>query len=300
MIQLEGISKRFGAIEAIRHLDLEIRPDEWLGLFGHNGSGKTTLLRVLVGLSKPSGGKILFDGKPPDPEGWRSFRRKLGFMPERIVFWEHLTGEETLAYFARLRGVRPHEVGPILEQVGLSDAIRRMVGGYSKGMRQRLNLAQALLGDPEVLVMDEPMEGLDPQGVREFFQLLRARGIRTVVLSSHRLSEVCAQVDRVCILGHGAVRALGTVEDLLQGVQLPVRIHIYPTQPLNGTLDAALRRLGAASVVKGKGTGEEALLAEVPQAAKTAFLLGLNAHREEIRHLHIEEPSLERVYFESD
>ena len=296
MIRLENISKRFGPIEALRSLNLEIREGERLGLFGHNGSGKTTLIRILLGLSKPSDGRLLLDARPPDGEAWRAFRSRLGFMPERVAFYEHLTGEETLRYFARLRGIGLDRVMPMMERVGLSDAVGRQVGEYSKGMRQRLNLAQALLGDPEVLLLDEPIEGLDPQGVRTFFHLLRSGSAHTVVFSSHRLSEVCHRMDRVCILNQGEIKALGTVDELSRALQTPVRIHIYPSESLNGSLDTTLNRLGATSLVK---EGER-LTVEVPQSGKVDFLTGLHACRGTIRHLHVEEPSLEEIYFETD
>ena len=295
-IRLDHVSKRFGRIEAVRSLDLEIRTDEWIGLFGHNGSGKTTLIRMLVGLSQPSSGQILLDGESLDRDAWRELRRTLGFMPERIEFHGDLSGEETLRYFAGLRAADPKTVGPLLERVGLGGAARRKVREYSKGMRQRLNLAQALLGSPEVLVLDEPIEGLDPRGVRDFFALLREGAPRTVVLSSHRLSEVCRQMDRMCILVDGAVRALGTLPELYEELDLPVRVYVYGTSAMNGTLDAALVGLGAAAVVR-RG---EALVVEVPQAKKTAFLLGLRDCGAEITHLQVEEPTLEGAYFDAE
>jgi len=296
MIRLEEVSKRFGALDVLRSLNLEVRRNEWLGLFGHNGSGKTTLIRILLGLSRPSAGRLLIGENVPDAAAWRRFRAALGFMPERINFWEHLSGEETLGYFARLRGVDAARVSHLLGRVGLADAARRKVGEYSKGMRQRLNLAQALLGDPEILVLDEPIEGLDPQGVRDFFRLLREGDLRTVVLSSHQLAEACREVDRICVLSNGQVKAQGTVQELALRLDRPVRIYLYAAAPLNGTLDAALVALGASSLSKDEGV----LVAEVPQARKTAFLLGLHAHRDAIRHLRVDEPSIEEIYFETD
>jgi len=296
MIRLDKVSKRFGTIEALRPLDLEIRRDEWVGLFGHNGSGKTTLIRMLVGLLQPSSGQLLLDGEPVDRETWRELRRTLGFMPERIEFYGDLSGEENLQYLARLRELDAATVLPLLERVGLGEAARRKVREYSKGMRQRLNLAQALLGSPELLVLDEPIEGLDPRGVRDFFSLLRSGAARTVVFSSHRISEVCRHVDRICVLVDGAVRALGTLPELLAEVDLPVKVHIYPTSAMNGTFEAALAGLGAAVVAR----NDEVLVVEVPQAKKTAFLLGLHDQRPAIRHLHIEEPTLEGAYFDAE
>ncbi|MGD2064556.1 MAG: ABC transporter ATP-binding protein [Nitrospirota bacterium] len=296
MIRLEGVSKRFGEQHALRSIDLEVRQGEWLGLFGHNGSGKSTLIRLLLGLTRPTCGRLLLDGRPPDASAWLAFRTHLGFMPERVAFYDHLTGRETLRYFARLRGVGGAEIPPILERVGLADAADRAVQGYSKGMRQRLNLAQALLGDPEVLIVDEPIEGLDPQGVRAFFRLLAAGRATTVVMSSHMLTECCHRVDRICILAEGGVRAQGTVEELSRDLHPPVRVHVYPSESANGSLAATLSGLGAATVVQHQG----AWVAEVPQADKVAFLAGLAPLQGAIRHLHVEEPSLEELYFEGE
>ncbi len=295
MIRLDAVTKRFGTVDALGPLDLEIRTGERLGLFGHNGSGKTTLIRILLGLSRPSSGELRIDGSVPDDNRWRAFWKQLGFMPERVAFYEHLSGVATIEYFCRLRGVDPAEAMPLLEQVGLSDAARRKVGGYSKGMRQRLNLAQALLGDPQVLILDEPTDGLDPHGVVEFFELIDKGPARTVVISSHRISEMCSRVDRVCILRAGEVKALGATEDLLKGERLPARIHIYPNDSHHGALEAQLRALHPASLTVRDGV----LIAEVGQSGKTDFLLDLHPYREAIRHLHIEEPGLEGIYFDA-
>ena len=224
MIRLEGLTKSFDGVQALAPTDLEIRPGERLALLGRNGSGKTTLLRMLVGLSEPSGGRLLLGGEQPRAAAWRTFHRRLGFMPERVVFHENLTGTQTLGFYARLRGVELAEVRPALDRVGLRDAAERKVGTYSKGMRQRLNLAQALLGDPEFLVLDEPLEGLDSHGVRRFFELVDGVENRTVVFSSHRLSEVSGAADRICILKQGVLRALGTESELRRELDLPLRV----------------------------------------------------------------------------
>lgn len=260
-------------------------------MFGHNGSGKTTLLRIVLGLSRPSSGRLLLEGSTPSGARWRDFRRRLGFMPERIAFYDDLSGDETLRYFAKLRGVDPDAATPLLDRVGLAGAAKRKVSGYSKGMRQRLNLAQALVADPEILVLDEPLEGLDPRGVRDLFELLRAGSATTVVLASHRLPEVCSQVERVCILRNGVLRATGTVDELFDRLELPTRIHVYPQEPLNGTLAVALERLGASSLEE----RPDRMIAEVPHSRKTAFLLGLQGCGVAIRHLRVEEPSLEEL-----
>jgi Cu-processing system ATP-binding protein len=295
MIRLEGVSKRFGTIEALAPLDLEIRDGEWLGVFGRNGSGKTSLLRILVGLSQPSSGRVLLHDTVPTPEDWRQLRRSLGFMPERISLFENLTGERTLRYFATLKGVPMTEVEPLLERVGLTHAARRRLAGYSKGMLQRLNLAQALLGDPRLVVVDEPIEGLDAHGVQDFFDMLRAAEGRTVVFSSHRLPQVSRFVDRICVLSQGKVAALGTEDELHRALNLPVRIIVRPSADSNGNLAAAFARYDFASVTHLDGR----LVVQVPQRKKLRFLAGLEALEASIDDVRIEEPSLEEVLLET-
>ena len=295
MIRLEGVSKRFGTIEALAPLDLEIANAEWLGIFGRNGSGKTSLLRILVGLSRPSDGRVLLHGKIPGDEDWRRFRRSLGFMPERISMFENLTGERTLRYFAKLKGVAVTEVDPLLERVGLAQAAKRRLAGYSKGMLQRLNLAQALLGDPRLLVVDEPIEGLDVQGVREFFDIVRSVEGRTVVFSSHRLPLLSRFVHRICILSQGTVRALGTEDELHESLNLPTRIIVQPSAEANGHLAAAFARYDFASVTHHDGH----FVVQVPQREKLRFLSGLAGLEDSIDSVRIEEPSLEEVLLET-
>ncbi len=312
MIQLQKIAKHYGEVEALGPVDLEIRSGESLGLFGHNGSGKTTMLRILVGLSRPSSGSLLFDrfprrgtsgATPPGKQEWRAFHQRLGFMPERITFHENLTGEQTLAHFARLRGAPREQAAQMLERVGLGEAAKRKLGGYSKGMLQRVNLAQSLLGDPRVLILDEPLEGLDPHGVRLFFGLLEEAGFlgsrpedgseRTLVLASHRLLKLSDAAQRICILSAGKVRALGSAEQLRRDAELPVRLIVHPRTDSGGTLESALRKLAPASVER----DGERLVASVSQAQKMTFLSQLNGLGDAIHDLRIEEPTLEEVYF---
>jgi len=296
MIRLEAVTKRYGEQVALHAIDLEVHRGEWLGLFGHNGSGKSTLLRLLLGLTRPTTGSLLIDGEVGSAAGWRRLRAHVGFMPERIDFYDHLTGREILAYFGRLRGVGAERVAEVLGQVGLAAAADRRLAGYSKGMRQRLNLGQALLGDPEIVIADEPVEGLDPQGVHAFFDLLHAGRVETVVMSSHRLAECCHRVDRICVLNEGEVRALGSAEELSRDLPPPVHVHVYPTAAANGSLQIALTELGASAVVRHQG----AWVAEVAQAQKLAFLAGLSRCEAQIRQLHVEEPNLEELYFEHE
>jgi Cu-processing system ATP-binding protein len=293
VIRLEGITKTYHDVDVVKDVDFNVRKGEWVGLFGHNGSGKTTLIRILLGLTQPTRGRILIDGKPVDPAVWRRLRDRLGFMPERIVFPENVSGFETLSYFARLREIDRTAVESLLDRVGLADAASKKVGEYSKGMKQRLNLAQALLGDPEILVLDEPIEGLDPAGVRQFFELVAGGGGRTVILSSHRLTETADHVDRVGILHHGVMQTLRSVQEVRLFQHLPTKVHIY-APAANGTLEGLVESLGATALTQRNGR----LIAEISQEKKMAFLAGLERNSGTIKHTHIEEPNLEQAYLE--
>ncbi len=297
MIRMEGISRQYNGIHALKGIDLDVVSGEWLGLVGPNGSGKTTMIRIILGLMKPSSGRVYLDGKIPDRENWLAFKSRLGFMPERIQFYDNLSGEETLDYLASIRGILPGVASDLLSQVGLSHAIKQKVGKYSKGMRQRLNLAQALLGSPEILILDEPTEGLDPHAVRQFFHLLKSPEDRkkTVLLSSHRLGELESQVDRVCILGEGEIRALGTPRELMSRLKLSVKIHILLGESGSEDDTSSLHHLGFTA------SEEDAkhLIAEVIYGDKTNFLESLYGTGLKLEDIWIEEPDLEEVYFET-
>lgn len=299
MIRVEGVTRDYGGVRALDGIDLTLDRGEWIGLVGPNGSGKTTLMRILLGLTKPTTGTVHFEGREPDRAGWMRFKSRAGYMPERIRLYENLTGVEVLRYFASIRGIDRDRVSRLLDRVGLGEAADRRVGGWSRGMRQRLNLAQALLSDPDVLILDEPTEGLDPHAVRRFFELLRGDREddrrRSVLLSSHRLGEIEDQVDRVCILGRGRVRALGSPRDLMTEWKLPVRIHLLLDPPVAPKMDAALEALGFAP-----STGEDGRwTAVIPYREKPELLSRLFALEAEPRDLWIEEPDLEEVYFEA-
>jgi len=296
MYRLRGIEKRFGAQHALGPVDLDIVEGEWLGLFGHNGSGKTTLIRVLLGLTPPSAGTLMVDGKVPGPQEWKALRRRLGFMPERIQLYEEMTGLDVLAYFARLRGAEPSRVEQLLDRVDLGAAAHRRVGEYSKGMRQRLNLAQALLAKPRLLILDEPVEGLDPVGVRSLFGLLREEGACTVVIASHLISEVSRQVDRVCILRDGRIRAFGTVAEVTAAAPAPVLVHVHTSGERDDAIEALLVAAGARKVERGTRT----ILVEVAASGKAAALFALHELREHVRDLQVEEKGIEAFWSTDD
>ncbi|MEE8169404.1 MAG: ABC transporter ATP-binding protein, partial [Phycisphaerae bacterium] len=204
---------------AVDRLDLEVRPGEVFGLLGPNGSGKSTTIKILLGLLYPTSGRGRVFGRPPTDT---AIKARIGFMPEESYLYRFLNARETLDYYGRLfnldRTERRKRTSQLIEMVGLKKAARRPVGQYSKGMARRIGLAQALINDPDLLILDEPTTGLDPIGARQIKDViveLKKRG-KTVLLSSHLLADVEDVCDRVSILYGGRVQAMGTVRELLQ------------------------------------------------------------------------------------
>jgi Cu-processing system ATP-binding protein len=172
-VEIRSLTKHYGAIEAVRDVSFDLHAGEIIALVGHNGAGKTTLLKLMLGLVRPSTGTIRVLGEDP-AAGEFAARRRLGYLPENVSFNAALTGREVLSFYARLKEQPVAQALSLLDQVGLGVASQRRVGTYSKGMRQRLGLAQALIGEPQVLLLDEPTTGLDPALRLEFYEIVEA------------------------------------------------------------------------------------------------------------------------------
>jgi ABC-2 type transport system ATP-binding protein len=205
-------------VEALKGLDLEVRRGEVFGLLGPNGSGKTTTMKLLLGLIFPTSGSAEVLGRAP---GNVRANQHIGFLPEESYLYRFLNADETLDFYGRLfrlgRAERKRRIDELIRMVGLQEARRRAVKGYSKGMSRRIGLAQALINDPDLLLLDEPTSGLDPIGTREIKDLilnLKARG-KTVLLCSHLLADVEDVCDRIAILKSGELKVVGVVSDLL-------------------------------------------------------------------------------------
>ena len=294
-IALRGVRKHFGALQAVDGVDLDIAQGEIYGLIGHNGAGKSTLFKMMLGLLEPSAGSINVAGVAVGGRDFRQARRQLGYLPENVVLYDNLDGLETLRFFARLKGAPLAECAPMLEQVGLAHAGRRPVREYSKGMRQRLGFAQALLGSPRVLFLDEPTNGLDPQAIRDFYATLhglKAAGV-TIVITSHILAELQERVDRLAILASGRVQAAGSVQALRERTNLPLLLEIDAPASEHGGLQAALQ---AATGLQARQQGA-GLVLHCPRAQKMAVLAAVAALGERVHDLRIVEPSLEDMFF---
>jgi ABC-2 type transport system ATP-binding protein len=214
MIEIDSLTKRYGGTVAVRDLSFRVSPGSILGFLGPNGAGKTTTLRALLGLARPSSGTATIAGRHyaslADPLG------TVGAVLDTSGFHPGRKGRNHLRILARAAGLPASRADELLELVDLRGAGGKRVKGYSTGMKQRLNLAGALLGDPQVLVLDEPANGLDPQGIRwlrDFLRSLAAQG-RTVLVSSHVLAEVAQTVDEVVVIHKGRLRAHSTLDEL--------------------------------------------------------------------------------------
>jgi ABC-2 type transport system ATP-binding protein len=213
-IEVQGLTKRFGRVVAVRELSFSVPAGTITGFLGPNGAGKTTTLRSLLGLVYPDGGSATIEGRRyveiENPA------RSVGAVLEAASFHKGRSGRNHLRWIAAAGGIPYSRVEEVLALVELTDSAKRRVGGYSLGMRQRLALAAALLGDPRVLILDEPANGLDPQGIRwlrDFLQELRREG-RTILVSSHVLSEIAQTVDNVVIIHRGRFVTQGSVEEI--------------------------------------------------------------------------------------
>ena len=223
VIETRALTKRYGdSIVAVDDLDLGVRRGEVYGFLGPNGAGKTTTLRMLLGLVRPTSGQAAVLGAPPGaPQGLA----RIGAMVEAPGFYPYLSGRDNLLVLARYAGVGEDRVEAVLDEVGLLDRAADRSATYSLGMKQRLGVAAALLKDPELLILDEPTNGLDPAGMADMRDLIRSlgQGRRTVILSSHLMGEVEQVSDRVGVIRDGSLVAEGTVEELRGRAGLTVR-----------------------------------------------------------------------------
>ena len=260
VIALDGLTKRFGDIVAVDGLTVQLGRGRVIGLLGPNGAGKTTTLRLLLGLVAPTSGSATIDDRP-----YRALDepiRHVGAVLEATSFHPGRRARDHLRVLATTAGIAEHRVDEVLAGVGLEGAARRRVGGFSLGMRQRLGLAAALLGDPDVLVLDEPTNGLDPEGIRWLRDFLRAYAAsgRTVLVSSHLLAEVAQTVDEVVVLTGGRLVAHTPLSELLRG-RTVVRVRTPDAAALRAALDARgiHAELSTADLVLAHGATSEAV-----------------------------------------
>jgi len=291
-ITISNVAKRYGAAMALRDVSMDLGEGQTVALVGHNGAGKTTLFKLMLGLTRPSGGSIRVLGEDPQTPAGRDARINIGYLPENVVFSGSLTGRETLRFYAALKRRPTGECDALLERVGLSEAAHKRVGVYSKGMRQRLGLAQALLGSPRLLFLDEPTTGLDPLVRQSFYELvgeLRGRGV-TALLSSHALSELEARIDHVIILHRGVVLAAGSLDTLRGLAGLPIQVDLSVTKEFS---DDTMAPLAGIALTAGGVNGRRSLTCAPGQ--KLALLRRV-ASLPNVADITISEPTLDQIY----
>lgn len=286
ILDIRGLSLSFGGLRALDDVSLSVQPGERLALLGHNGAGKSTLFKAVLGFLRPEAGRIAVTGHAP---GTDAARIAVNYLPEVVAFPRNLTGREVLVYFSGLRGAPRGAVGDLLARVGLAEAADRTVGTWSKGMRQRLGLAQALIGAPRLLLLDEPTSGLDPVSRHEFYGIIAEAAARgcAVLLSSHSLEEVQDRTDRVAILSRGRLRADGTLAELAAGAALPTRIRVTAKPGAADGLHAALggRRINGCR-----------LEIECAPDAKLSTLARLGRHEGALSDIEVAAPGLNDIY----
>ncbi|MDH5612889.1 MAG: ABC transporter ATP-binding protein [Gammaproteobacteria bacterium] len=293
VISLQSVSKQYGKETVVRNVDLNVQAGECVVLVGHNGAGKTTLMKLMLGLTRPTSGLVEVLGGNPAFNAAVAKHKTLGYLPESVAFYEAMTGREVLRFYARLKGVANHDCEKLLALVGLGDASRRRVGTYSKGMRQRLGLAQAMLGDPQLLFLDEPTTGLDPLLRHHFYELIDGlhKDGATSIISSHALNEVEARADRFIIMKSGVVVASGTLDDLYQQAALPVRLKI---SVMPGEAGSVAERLGS-GVSIGKVNNQSLNLSCINEE-KMPLIRRITELGDVVCDLQISPPRLDEVY----
>ena len=311
VIMTRRLTKRYGTLTAVDNLDLVVHRGEIFGLLGQNGAGKTTTILMLLGLTEPTSGEARVMGLDPEREP-RLVKRRVGYLPDAVGFYGGLSGRQNLRYTARLNGLRQaaaeSAIADVLEQVGLSDRANDRVDTYSRGMRQRLGIADALVKTPDLLILDEPTTAIDPIGVVEILDLLRRlvreRGL-AIMLSSHLLTQVQHVCDRIGIFAAGKLVGQGTVDELATafgdgtaiievGLELPTLADV-------SRADASLRSIGGVTDVMSPARDGEPWVVVVRPAAGEArvrqeILVAAVEHHLRLTTLRPVVPSLDDIY----
>jgi len=299
VIETSGLTKRYGELAAVDNLNLSVARGEVFGLLGPNGSGKTTTILLLLGLTEPTAGAVRVLGLDPARQPLR-VKAQVGYMPDEVGFYDELSARSNLAYIARLNGLSRSEaqrrIDEVLARMGLAEVADKPVSTFSHGMRRRLGVADVLIKQPKLVIMDEPTQGLDPEGARSFLEIirqLREEGI-TVLLSSHLLHQVQEVCDRVGLFYKGRLVLMGTVPDLAQQV-LGSAYHIWlqadgPTASLNQALQ------DLPGVVTVKQEGQDRYLVEAMSDLRAEAVNAVVTAGGRLLGLDVRMPSLDDIY----
>lgn len=303
VIVTQGLTKKYGDITAVDALDLEVGEGEIYGLLGPNGAGKTTTILMLLGLTEPTAGRARVLGEDPTRNPL-AIKRQTGYLPDNVGFYDHLTGRENLRYTSWLNQIPPAEaekrIDQLLAQVGLAKAADRKVGGYSRGMRQRLGLADVLVKNPRLVILDEPTTGLDPEGAHELLQLITELGEEhgvTILLSSHHLQQVQRICHRVGIFVGGRLIANGPIDQLAAQIAGQEHVIEIGCDPMDQRVQQALEEVpGVSGVVRVAGRYEDLFHVHCREDLRDQLVetvLGLGAR---LRHLSLRGYDLEDIY----
>ncbi|WEN14521.1 ABC transporter ATP-binding protein [Rhodanobacter sp. AS-Z3] len=293
-VEISSLAKHYKGVAALAGISTSVPMGKVVGLLGHNGAGKSTLIKLILGLIKPTSGHVEVLGQSPWGSQAVALRRRIGYLPESVAFYGNLTGSEVIRYLANLKRAPRQQTIELLQLVGLDYAKDRRVSTYSKGMRQRLGFAQALLASPELIVLDEPTAGLDPQATRELYDIvgkLRAAG-HSVLVSSHVLAELEPHIDSALILRQGEMLAAGSISELRKQSGLP---GVVVVQLKDAADPAAFARqtdeLGLSQLARPDGRFE----IQIAEGGKLALLQRLAADPA-IADIVVQEASLARLY----
>ncbi|RME47569.1 MAG: ATP-binding cassette domain-containing protein [Caldilineae bacterium] len=297
----DGLRKQYGDIHAVRRLDLQIARGEIFGLLGPNGAGKTTTIAMLAGLLAPDGGKILLDGQPLTPDA-RGLKARIGLVPQELALYPTLSARDNLLFFGRIYGLRGkllrRRIESVLETVGLTERARDPIETYSGGMKRRINIAASLLHEPDLLFLDEPTVGVDPQSRNAIFESVEAlnRAGMTILYTTHYMEEAQRLCHRLAIMDGGRVIALDTPQALIRRLGGGV-IRLRLDDGLMPRLAEHAAHLPAVKTVS-RHDGQLFIEAERPQEALVALLEVSNRLDARITALQILEPNLETVFLQ--
>lgn len=288
-----GVSKYYGQTPILQNVSLTLNKGECLALVGHNGAGKSTLIKILLGLIAPTTGLVKVLGGDVLNRRFAGQRRKIGFLPEQVLFQKNMTGREALSFYARLKAVRRAQIDDLFHRFDLVKAADNRISTYSKGMRQKLGMAQALLGEPELLILDEPTSGLDPIARQQIYRILgEEKQKRTsILISSHVLTEIDERIDRVLILNSGTVVADGTLAGLSQKQAVLSRITIEASPESCEQITAVFSH-----ELKVDRTTERTLTLHCESTRKVPILNSIYALGISFSDIRITEPSLEEIF----